>query len=354
MRNYIDDIHSAAIEALPWEKLQECNVLITGATGLIGGCLVEVLMSRGDVNVYAAGRNEERAYRRFAEYKDNPRFHFFKYDVSRSLSEGTSSPLSEGNPIPFHYIIHAASDASPAAFASTPVDVIKSNIYGTANLIEYGMAHGMRRFLYVSTGEVYGEGGATEETPDGPAFKETDSGYVNPVLPRSCYPSSKRAAETLCAAYKEQYDADVVIARPCHTYGPHFTPSDNRVYAQFIRNVLRGEDIVMKSDGSQFRSWCYVVDCVRALLYILLKGEAGEAYNIADKNSNVTIRQLAEMIAGAAGRKVVLQIPKDSESKGYNRVTRSLFFTRKLEALGWSISGNMSDKLARTVEIAQI
>ena len=354
MRNYIDDIHSAAIEALPWEKLQECNVLITGATGLIGGCLVEVLMSRGDVNVYAAGRNEERAYRRFAEYKDNPRFHFFKYDVSRSLSEGTSSPSSEGNPIPFHYIIHAASDASPAAFASTPVDVIKSNIYGTANLIEYGMVNGMRRFLYVSTGEVYGEGGATEETPDGPAFKETDSGYVNPVLPRSCYPSSKRAAETLCAAYKEQYDADVVIARPCHTYGPHFTPSDNRVYAQFIRNVLRGEDIVMKSDGSQFRSWCYVVDSVRALLYILLKGEAGEAYNIADKNSNVTIRQLAEMIAGAAGRKVVLQIPKDSESKGYNRVTRSLFFTRKLEALGWSISGNMSDKLARTVEIAQI
>ena len=232
--------------------------------------------------------------------------------------------------------------------------MIKSNIYGTANLIEYGMAHGMRRFLYVSTGEVYGEGGASEETPDGPAFKETDSGYVNPVLPRSCYPSSKRAAETLCAAYKEQYGADVVIARPCHTYGPHFTPSDNRVYAQFIRNVLRGEDIVMKSDGSQFRSWCYVVDCVRALLYILLKGEAGEAYNIADKNSNVTIRQLAEMIAGAAGRKVVLQIPKDSESKGYNRVTRSLFFTRKLEALGWSISGNMSDKLARTVEIAQI
>ena len=346
MRNYIDDIHSAAIEALPWEKLQECNVLITGATGLIGGCLVEVLMSRGDVNVYAAGRNEERAYRRFAEYKDNPRFHFFKYDVSRSLSEGNS--------IPFHYIIHAASDASPAAFASTPVDVIKSNIYGTANLIEYGMANGMRRFLYVSTGEVYGEGGASEDTPDGPAFKETDSGYVNPVLPRSCYPSSKRAAETLCAAYKEQYDADVVIARPCHTYGPHFTPSDNRVYAQFIRNVLRGEDIVMKSDGSQFRSWCYVVDCVRALLYILLKGEAGEAYNIADKNSNVTIRQLAEMIAGAAGRKVVMQIPKDSESKGYNRVTRSLFSTRKLEALGWTIAGNMSDKLARTVEIAQI
>ena len=353
MRNYWDDIKLAANEALPWEKLRGCNVLVTGATGLIGGCLVEVLMARRDINVYAAGRNKARAKVRFAEYTDNPCFHFFKYDVSRPLSD-VSRSSSEEPSIPFHYIIHAASDASPAAFASTPVDVIKSNIYGTANLIEYGIAHGMRRFLYVSTGEVYGEGGATEDTPDGPAFKESDNGYVNPTLPRSCYPSSKRAAETLCAAYKDQYGTDVVIARPCHTYGPHFTSSDNRVYAQFVRNVLRGEDIVMKSDGSQFRSWCYVVDCVRALLYILLKGESGEAYNIADPNSNVSIRQLAEMIAGAAGRKVVVQLPKDTESKGYNRVTRSLFSTRKLESLGWTISGNMRDKIVRMIEIAQI
>ena len=110
----------------------------------------------------------------------------------------------------------------------------------------------------------------------------------------------------------------------------------------------------MKSDGSQFRSWCYVVDCVRALLYILLKGDSGEAYNIADPNSNVTIRQLAEMIAGAAGRKVVVQLPKDTESKGYNRVTRSLFSIRKLESLGWTINGNMRDKIVRMIEITQL
>lgn len=346
MRNYWDDIKLAANEELPWEKLRGCNVLVTGATGLIGGCLVEVLMARGDINVYAAGRNEVRAKARFAEYAGNSHFHFFKYDVSK--------PLSSSDVESFHYIIHAASDASPAAFASSPVEVMKSNIYGTANLLDYGLAHGMRRFLYVSTGEVYGEGGATEETTDGPAFRETDSGYVNPILPRSCYPSSKRAAETLCAAYKDQYGADVVIARPCHTYGPHFTPSDNRVYAQFVRNVLRGEDIVMKSDGSQFRSWCYVVDCVRAILYILLKGQSGEAYNIADSNSNITIRQLADMIAAAAGRNVVIQLPPDSESKGYNPITRSLFSTSKLESLGWTISGNMRDKIVKMVEISQL
>ena len=345
-KSYCDDIFAAAGEALPWEKLRGCNVLVTGATGLIGGCLVEVLMARGDINVYAAGRNETRALSRFAEYTSNPHFHCFKYDVS--------TPLTSSDVESFHYIIHAASDASPAAFASSPVEVMKSNIYGTANLLDYGLAHGMRRFLYVSTGEVYGEGGATEETTDGPAFRETDSGYVNPTLPRSCYPSSKRAAETLCAAYKDQYGADLVIARPCHTYGPHFTPSDNRVYAQFVRNVLRGEDIVMKSDGSQFRSWCYVVDCVRAILYILLKGQSGEAYNIADSNSNITIRQLADMIAAAAGRKVVIQLPPDSESKGYNPITRSLFSTRKLESLGWSISGEMREKIVKMVEMSKL
>lgn len=343
MGDYRDDILAAAAEKLPWDKLQGRNILVTGATGLIGGCLVEVLMAHGGINVYAAGRNEERAVKRFSEYADNPYFHFIKYDVSQPL---------QGD-IPFHYVIHAASNASPAAFVSSPVDVIKANIYGTANLIEYGISHDMQRFLYVSTGEVYGEGGATKDTTDGKAFVETDSGYVNSMLPRSCYPSSKRAAETLCAAYKEQYGTDIVVARPCHTYGPHFTSSDNRVYAQFIRNVLRGEDIVMKSDGSQFRSWCYVVDCVRALLYILLKGETGEAYNIADCSSNVTIRQLAEMIAHAAGRKVLIELPPESESRGYNRVTKSLFSINKLEGLGWSVIGNMSDKLLKTVEKAR-
>ena len=120
-------------------------------------------------------------------------------------------------------------------------------------------------------------------------------------------------------SYAAEYGADVVIARPCHTYGPHFTEQDNRVYAQFIRNVLRGEDIVMKSTGEQFRSWCYVVDCVSALLHILLKGESGEAYNIADADSNISIRELAETIAAIGGRKVVIDLPDTDEKRGFRR-----------------------------------
>ena len=143
---------------------------------------------------------------------------------------------------------------------------------------------------------------------------------------------------------------DCVIARPSHTYGPYFTESDNRVYAQFIRNIQRGEDIVMKSTGSQFRSWCYVDDCVSALLYILLEGKSGEAYNIADNTSNISIRELAEMIAEIGNRKVIMQLPDDAEKAGYNVVTKSVFSTAKLEALGWRVKeGDMKSKMKKTI-----
>ena len=178
-------------------------------------------------------------------------------------------------------------------------------------------------------------------------FSEDYSGYVNCNTSRSCYPSSKRAAETLCASYAAEYGIDVVIARPCHIYGPNFTETDNRVYAQFIRNILKGEDIVMKSSGEQFRSWCYVVDCVSALLFILLKGVSGEAYNIADSVSVITIRQLAEMLSGIGN--VVIDAPSVAEKKGYNPVSKSVFSIDKIETLGWEASGSMKEKMIKTI-----
>lgn len=317
-------------------RLQGKNILVTGATGLIGSAFVEMLLREEAlcVNIYAAGRNEERAKKRFALYANDERLHFLKYDVTEELTSD----------VEFHYIIHAASNASPNFFAEHPVEVMMANLIGVKNLLDYGREHQMERFLYVSSGEVYGEG-------DGRVFTEDYQGYVDISSARSCYPSSKRAAETLCASYAKEYGIDYVVARPSHTYGPHFTESDNRVYAQFIRNVLRGEDIVMKSTGSQFRSWCYVEDCVSALLYILLKGESGEAYNVADATSNISIRELAEMIAGIAGRKVIMQLPTDAEKAGYNVVTKSVFSTEKLEALGWRVSGCMVGKMRETIRM---
>lgn len=334
--SYREDIKNVASLPLPWEKLSGCNILVTGATGLIGSCLVEVLMERQarDYCVYAMGRNMNRMQRLFRKYQNNETFHSMSCDITTPMS------LS----IPFHYIIHAASGAAPIEFSQHPVEVMKANIYGVANLMEYGIGHNMKRFLYVSSGEVYGEG-------DGRVFTEDYSGYVDCTSHRACYPSSKRAAESLCASYAAEYGAEVVMARPCHIYGPHFTESDNRVYAQFIRNVLRDEDIVMKSTGEQFRSWCYVVDCVSALLYILLKGENCQAYNIADGTSNITVKELAEMVAGIAGKKVVADIPNVDEKRGFNVVKKSVFSTSKLEALGWKPqSGNMEQKMKATIE----
>lgn len=307
-------------EILPWEKLSGCNILVTGATGLIGSSVVDLLMQvpRLDFHVYASGRNEERARVRFSKYFQSEYFHFLKYDVEDALSSD----------VDFHYIIHAASNASPNFFAKNPVGVILANILGVKNLLDYGKKHSLRRFLYVSSGEVYGNG-------DKEKWDEHDSGYVDCMTMRSCYPTSKRAAETLCVAYAKQFGIDVVVARPCHTYGPNFTNSDNRAFAEFFRNVLKGEDIVLKSKGEQYRSWIYVEDCACAILTLLLKGDSCEAYNIANEESCVTIRSLAEQIAQLGGVKLTFELPSDMERQGFSVIKKATFDTSKLQELGW-------------------
>ena len=190
---------------------------------------------------------------------------------------------------------------------------------------------------------------------DGSEFSETSSGYVDCASVRACYPSSKRAAETLCMAYGAEYGADVVIARLSHTYGPGFTESDNRVYAQFIRNVLRGEDIVLKSRGEAFRSWLYVVDAAHAILRLLLDGERANAYNVAHSESNISIRELAELIARKADRKVVFDIAEDDVMKGNTTpVTKATFNTDKLKALGWKPLWDVESGFGHTIEVSYV
>lgn len=332
MNPYLQDIRSLFETGLDLSTLNDSRILVTGATGLIGSCLVDVLLTNPHRNyqVYALGRNEERARQRFNNYWETADFHFIRHDISLPLDSD----------IRFDYIIHAASNASPNFFKEKPVEVIKSNIIGVENLMEHGIRHGMKRMLFVSSGEIYGEG-------DGREFTEADSGYVNCATPRACYPSSKRAAETLCVAYAAEYGADVVIARPCHTYGPYFTESDNRVYAQFIRNLLDGKDIVLKSRGEQYRSWLYVVDAAHALLTILTKGAKGEAYNVADEQSNITIRALAELLAGAEDRQVVFDI--DDANGNTTPITRATFSTQKLAQLGWRPLTTIAEGLQHTL-----
>ncbi len=322
------------LPGLPIEKLSGENILITGATGLIGSALVDALMANNniDYHVYASGRNQHRARFLFSDYYDSPFFHYISYDVMTPLDSD----------IEFHYIVHAASNASPAFFVSSPVEIVKANILGLCNLLDYGKNHGLKRLLYVSSGEIYGEG-------EGMIIDESYRGSIDHMSPRSSYPVSKIAAENLCVAYSKEYDIDTVIARPCHVYGPQFTESDNRVFAQFLRNILNDQDIVLKSAGEQFRSWCYVVDCASALFYILLKGERGEAYNIVSKDSNVSIKEFAEIIAEIGNKKVVRQESSYSESAGYNRVVKSLFSAVQLNTLGWISLYCIKDGLLETL-----
>lgn len=335
---YTKDITEAAESNLPWHLLNGKSVLVVGATGLIGSCVIDILMrcNKANCHVFAGGRNIARAKKLFHQYEGNKNFTFLELDITKPINSNDD----------FNFIIDAASGANPILYSTDPVGVMKANFNGVDNLLSYGLKHKLQKLVYVSSGEVYGEG-------DGRKFTESYSGYVDPTEFRSCYPSSKRAAETLCVCYAHQYGIDISIARPSHVYGPHFTDSDSRVYAQFIRNVIKGENIVMKSTGSQFRSWCYVVDCASALLYILLKGKNCEAYNIADDTSNISIRQLAELVAGIAGKKVITKLPDNIEEAGFAIVTKAVFDTQKLEGLGWKISGNIKEKMTATIEEAK-
>lgn len=335
VRTYRNDIYTvSSLADLPWEKFAGKNILITGATGLIGSCLVDVLMTRqnSDYCVYAVGRNKSRADARFMHYYNSDRFVFIEHDITEPLK----------SEVPFHYIIACASGANPILYSTKPVDVIKANVIGVDNLMMYGINHQMEKFIYISSGDVYGEG-------DGSVFTEDYSGYVNPMVLRSCYPSAKRATESLCVAYGSQYGVDINVLRPCHIYGPYFTETDTRAYAQFIRNAISRKDIALKSSGAQFRSWCYVVDCVAAILYITLLGKNGEAYNIADNSSNVSIRDFADTVAEAAGCNVTFETPDSIEAAGYNTVSKSIFDTKKLESLGWKPVGAFKDNVRVTI-----
>ena len=325
------------------DKLNNCNVLVTGASGLIGSLLVDELMfcneiGKFGINVFALGRNKLTLEKRFKTHYNNKYFHIIQHDVSYPLDCSYK----------FDYIIHAASNAYPQAFITDPVGTVMGNVSGVYNLLEYSRKNGLKRFLFVSSGEVYGEG-----IEDNIEFDEKYSGYVDNTNIRACYPNAKRTAETLCVAYTHQYGIETVIARPCHVYGPTFTSKDNRASFQFIKNIINNEDIVMKSKGLQIRSYCYTSDCVSGILTILLHGETGNAYNIANKESIVSIREIAEIIAEIAGKKIITELPSEIEKMSYNHSTRSVLNANKLESLGWEPQFDMRTGLERTINIVK-
>lgn len=336
---YLSDVSTIAESDLPWYKLAGKTVLISGGSGLIGSCLIDVLMKRNSIEnlgcrVIALGRNEDRARERFLEYWDNPLFSFVAQDIN----------LPFALPVKADYIIHLASNTHPVAYATEPVQTILTNITGLQNMLEFARICSDCRFAFASSNEIYGENRGDVES-----FDEKYCGYIDSNTLRAGYPESKRCGEALCQAYIAQYGLDIVIPRFTRSFGPTLLASDTKALSQFLRNAARGEDIVLKSEGTQFYSFTYVADAVSGLLYVLLLGKSGEAYNIADESCDITLRDLAGEIAEAVGKKVVYELPEKTEAAGFSKVTKARLASEKIHSLGWSCRFSLREGLAHTI-----
>ena len=310
---------------------KKASVLVTGASGLIGSCLVDVLLKSGYV-VFALDLTKEKLIDRFGSETD--KLHFISQNVCEPLDDTYS----------FEYIIHAASFADPKSYALYPAETILVNVLGAKNMLEYAKKHSGTRVLVTSTFEVYGK-------LDKDEYIESDFGLLDYNSLRSCYPESKRTTEVLVQSYYDEYKVDGVIVRFSSIYGPTMLKNDSKAHAQFLFKGIRKENIVLKSKGEQKRTYTYVIDAVDALLYVLFHGKSGEAYNVANGKSIVTIADLADTIARICGVKVVYELPDEIEKKGFSKPQNCVLITDKLTALGWSPSYSLVDGIKDTLEI---
>ena len=338
---YAADIAGIANENLPWEKLANKTLLVTGATGLIGTVLVDALMKKNlddDLNltILAAGRNEKKSAERFADYADDKNFRFVKLDVN--------APIDIAAPVDF--VIHAASNSHNYLFATDPINTVTANILGTHNLLELCRMKNVSRFVFVSSGEVYGKALRPEDI-----FDEKYCGYIDCNTLRAGYPESKRASEALCQAYISRHNVDVVISRLCRIYGATMRLDDSKAMSEFIKNGVRGEDIVLKSEGLPKFSYCTATDAARGILFCLLNGKCGEAYNVADSSEILSLREIAEYISGLNGRKVIFELPNETQRKGFSTVVNAILTNDKLRALGWSPKDDTRSGVKKAVEI---
>lgn len=338
---YMDDVRYVASLPLPWEKLQDRTLMLSGATGMIGSFLVDVIMQKDmeDLNckVYALGRNEERARVRFsADFFEKGYLDFVKYDVREPLIFDPNENID--------FILHLASNTHPVQYATEPISTVTTNIIGLMNLLDFAVEHKTSRFAFASSNEIYGENRGDVEL-----FDESYMGYIDSNTLRAGYPESKRCGEALCQAYKAEKGLNVVIPRLTRTYGPTMLMSDTKAISQFIKKSVAGEDIVLKSEGYQYYSYTYVADAVSGLLTVLICGENGEAYNIADISSDITLRDLAGILARINGKEVVFELPDAVESAGYSKATKARLDGSKLRKLGWKPKYEIFEGLERTV-----
>lgn len=347
---YADDLDYYASLPIDWSVIDGRRVAISGATGMIGAFLIDVLMwkNRRDnfqCDVLALGRNRDKALRRLPYWNDT-HFAFECMDIS----EPGSVPNVDSD-----IVIHLASTTHPLAYTAEPVNTITANVFGLKNLLDYGLRSRERRgtihegrneFVFASSVEIYGR-----NRGDVDSFSEDYCGYIDSNTLRAGYPEAKRLGESLCQAYAQQYGVRSVAPRLARVYGPTLLPTDSKALSQFLHRGLAGKDIVLKSDGTQMFSYIYVGDAVSALLWCLIDGQLGEAYNVADTLSDIMLRDLAETVASACGVDVVFETPDMQEAQGYSTANRAVMSADKLRALGWSPKYDICSGISHTLQV---
>ena len=338
-----EDLAFITDHPLPWERFYGKTVLITGANGFLPAYMVETLLylnelRRGNtVKLLCLVRNKSKAQQRFADYWDRSELELIVQDVAeRIIWEGA-----------IHYIIHAASQASPKYYGVDPAGTLKANILGTYHLLELARIKNVEGILFFSSGEVYGEVSDTQFPT-----KEMDYGYLDPANVRSCYAEGKRVGETMCVSWNHQYEVPTKIVRPFHTYGPGMNLKDGRVFADFVSDVIHKRDIVLKSHGRAVRAFCYLADATTGFFTVLLKGENGHAYNISNDKGVTRGRELANIIASLFPEfnvNVVQQERLDTTGYIVSKISRNSPSILKASQLGWEPIFSIEAGFHRTI-----
>lgn len=324
-----------------WEFFRSKSILITGGNGLLASYLVRALLLANyrlslNLQVTCLIRSHQSDLARLAPWLNT---------TALSLVYGEVQAFQYDKLDAQSVIVHAASGATPSVYQSNPVGIILPNSVGTANLCQYAHLWNSQRFLFFSTGEVYG----INETP---FFAENAYGYLDPTSLRSCYAESKRCGEATCVAYSHQHGLHTTIARIFHTYGPQMNLDDGRVFADFIRDALEGRQIRLATSGEAMRCFCYLSDAIRGFLHLIVHGSSGEAYNLSNPNSEISIRDLATLISGLSNPPLDVSIANGQNLKpGYMRspVLRSLPSIAKIESLGWQPLVDLHQGFSRTL-----
>ena len=337
-----DDLKTIIAEDLSWEKLKNKTVMITGASGMVGSYMLYVLLMLNDEKHY--GIKVDAVMRNVNKLPEEVRN---REDVNVVVADVTKDIPDVGD---IDYIIHAASPASPLIMQNQPVETIAANTIGTFKTLELAKEKNAEGYLFISSREIYGQPDEGQEF-----FYENTYGFVDQLNPRSCYSEGKKAAETMCVCFHEEYGLNTKIARLAHTYGPGMSIYDGRVQADFLKNVYHNEDIVLKSEGTAVRTYTYIADAIAGMYRILLDSE-DIVYNIGNEAGKVSIRDLAEILVSIypeRGLKLVFDIPEGG-TKGTAPYTLGILSSEKLRKLGWNPKFSVKDGLKITLEYLEL